>query len=80
MMTFWRYYIVKEFIEILINYFQFVRNSIELIEEKDSLSVVERKNKQRLNEEIVSFVNSLQAVTDSHIETLKQANFSNPER
>ncbi|CAP32761.2 Protein CBR-SEC-3 [Caenorhabditis briggsae] len=57
----------------------FVRNSIELIEEKDSLSVVERKNKARLNEEIISFVNSLQEVTDAHIETLKQANFSNPE-
>ncbi|EGT58201.1 hypothetical protein CAEBREN_17274 [Caenorhabditis brenneri] len=60
------------------SYFLFVRNSIELIEEKDSLSVVERKNKQRLNDEVITFVKFLEAVTDAHIETLRQANFSNP--
>ncbi|CAI5454116.1 unnamed protein product [Caenorhabditis angaria] len=61
------------------NILAFVRNSIELIEEKDSLSVVERRNKQRLNDELIAFEKSLQAVTASHIDTLKQANFSNPE-
>ncbi|CAB3399649.1 unnamed protein product [Caenorhabditis bovis] len=61
------------------NILSFVRNSIELIEEKDSLSVVERKNKQKLNAELVSFVSSLEAVTDAHLETLKQGNLSNPE-
>ncbi|CAD6187358.1 unnamed protein product [Caenorhabditis auriculariae] len=61
------------------NILAYVRNSVELIEEKDSLSVVERRNKSKLYDEVQSFVSALQAVTDDHLETLKQANFSNPE-
>ncbi|EGT58193.1 hypothetical protein CAEBREN_26048 [Caenorhabditis brenneri] len=50
----------------------FVRSSIEVIGEKDSLSAVERKNKQHLNDEVNTFVKFFEAVTDAYIETLKQ--------
>ncbi|KAJ1353738.1 GTP-Rho binding exocyst subunit [Parelaphostrongylus tenuis] len=53
-----------------------VRNSVELIEEKDSLSAVERKNKDRLQQELTSFVTALDTVTDNHIRTLKEANLN----
>ncbi|VDM74948.1 unnamed protein product [Strongylus vulgaris] len=56
--------------------FQHVRNSVELIEEKDSLSAVERKNKDRLQQELTSFVAALDTVTDNHIQTLKEANLN----
>ncbi|KAK6061299.1 exocyst complex component 1 family protein [Cooperia oncophora] len=53
-----------------------VRNSVELIEEKDSLSAVERKNKDRLHQELTDFVSALNTVTDEHIRTLKEANLN----
>ncbi|VDL71679.1 unnamed protein product [Nippostrongylus brasiliensis] len=53
-----------------------VRNSVELIEEKDSLSAVERKNKDRLHQELTDFVSALNIVTDEHIRTLKEANLN----
>ncbi|RCN30905.1 exocyst complex component 1 family protein [Ancylostoma caninum] len=53
-----------------------VRNSVELIEEKDSLSAVERKNKDRLQQELTDFVAALDTVTDNHIRTLKEANLN----
>ncbi|VDO57788.1 unnamed protein product [Haemonchus placei] len=53
-----------------------VRNSVELIEEKDSLSAVERKNKDRLQQELTDFVSALNTVTDEHIRTLKEANLN----
>ncbi|KAK5965150.1 Exocyst complex component 1 [Trichostrongylus colubriformis] len=53
-----------------------VRNSVELIEEKDSLSAVERKNKDRLQQELTDFVAALNTVTDEHIRTLKEANLN----
>lgn len=53
-----------------------VRNSVELIEEKDSLSAVERKNKDRLQRELTDFVSALNTVSDDHIRTLKEANLN----
>ncbi|ETN84038.1 hypothetical protein NECAME_07065 [Necator americanus] len=53
-----------------------VRNSVELIEEKDSLSAVERRNKDRLQQELTDFVAALDTVTDNHIRTLKEANLN----
>ncbi|VDM58599.1 unnamed protein product [Angiostrongylus costaricensis] len=53
-----------------------VRNSVELIEEKDSLSAVERKNKDRLQQELTNFITALDTVTDNHIRTLREANLN----
>ncbi|EPB80848.1 hypothetical protein ANCCEY_00050 [Ancylostoma ceylanicum] len=53
-----------------------VRNSVELIEEKDSLSAVERKNKDRLQQELTDFIAALDTVTDNHLRTLKEANLN----
>lgn len=60
--------------------FQTVRNSVELIEEKDSLSVVERKNKERLREQLQDFVAALDAVTDAHIKTLEEVRLDDAAR
>lgn len=53
---------------------------MELIEEKDSLSAVERKNKDRLQQELTDFVAALDTVTDNHIRTLKEANLNDAGR
>ncbi|KJH44984.1 exocyst complex component 1 family protein [Dictyocaulus viviparus] len=53
-----------------------VRNSVELIEEKDSLSAVERRNKDRLQNELTNFITALDIVTDDHIQTLKEGNLN----
>ena len=53
---------------------------MELIEEKDSLSVVERKNKEKLRAQLKTFVGAMDAVTDQHIKTLEEARLDDPAR
>ncbi|CAI4225600.1 unnamed protein product [Auanema sp. JU1783] len=55
-----------------------VRNSFELMEEKDSLAIVERKNRYRLRQELMNYVSGLDAVTDAHIRTLEESRFDDP--
>uniref|UniRef100_A0A914MHC0 Exocyst complex component Sec3 PIP2-binding N-terminal domain-containing protein n=1 Tax=Meloidogyne incognita TaxID=6306 RepID=A0A914MHC0_MELIC len=56
----------------------FVRDSVELIEEKDSLRHIEQQNNKKLATELEDFVYQLEMVQDQHIEALKNANLSDP--
>ncbi|KAL7079889.1 hypothetical protein ACQ4LE_000869 [Meloidogyne hapla] len=56
----------------------FVRDSVELIEEKDSLRHIEQQNNKKLASELGDFVYQLEMVQDQHIEALKNANLSDP--
>ncbi|GMR60521.1 hypothetical protein PMAYCL1PPCAC_30716, partial [Pristionchus mayeri] len=55
-----------------------VRDSVELIEEKDSLSVVERKNKEKLEKEARQLVAHLDVLSNKHLQVLSEANISDP--
>ncbi|KAF8353645.1 sec-3, partial [Pristionchus pacificus] len=55
-----------------------VRDSVELIEEKDSLSVVERKNKEKLEKEARHLVAHLDILSSKHLQVLSEANISDP--
>ncbi|GMT35969.1 hypothetical protein PFISCL1PPCAC_27266, partial [Pristionchus fissidentatus] len=55
-----------------------VRDSVELIEEKDSLSVVERKNKEKLEKEARKLVAHLDILSNKHLQVLSEANISDP--
>ncbi|CAJ0574894.1 unnamed protein product, partial [Mesorhabditis spiculigera] len=55
-----------------------VRDSVELIEEKDSLCGVEKKNKEKLRRELEDFIQALDTVTDNHLRVLQDANISDP--
>lgn len=57
-----------------------MRDSVELIEEKDSLSLVERKNKERLTKETKDFLASLDVLSERHLAVLREANISDPAR
>lgn len=57
-----------------------VRDSVELIEEKDSLSVVERKNKEKLEKEARHLVAHLDILSSKHLQVLSEANISDPAR
>uniref|UniRef100_A0A914ZGK6 Exocyst complex component Sec3 PIP2-binding N-terminal domain-containing protein n=1 Tax=Parascaris univalens TaxID=6257 RepID=A0A914ZGK6_PARUN len=55
-----------------------VRDSVELIEEKDSLGCVERKNTRVLREYLAETLNAIDVVSDEHIRILQHANLSDP--
>lgn len=55
-----------------------VRDSVELIEEKDSLGCVERRNTRVLREYLADFLSTVGVVTDDHIKVLQTANLSDP--
>ncbi|PAV56592.1 hypothetical protein WR25_23393 [Diploscapter pachys] len=63
---------VDSYNDILAN----VRKSMDIMDEKDSLVVVERRNKEKLQVELHSFLSAMDAVTTSHIRTLNEANFN----
>uniref|UniRef100_A0A914PLF8 Exocyst complex component Sec3 C-terminal domain-containing protein n=1 Tax=Panagrolaimus davidi TaxID=227884 RepID=A0A914PLF8_9BILA len=50
----------------------FVRDSVELIEEKDSLGQVERQNNEKLRKELEEFLYHLDTISDNHIRRLVQ--------
>ncbi|KAH7724485.1 putative exocyst complex component Sec3 [Aphelenchoides avenae] len=56
----------------------FVRDSVELIEERDSLGHIERTNTRKLMQELADFVYLMDTVTDEHIQVLRMANLSDP--
>uniref|UniRef100_A0A915CXN2 Exocyst complex component Sec3 PIP2-binding N-terminal domain-containing protein n=1 Tax=Ditylenchus dipsaci TaxID=166011 RepID=A0A915CXN2_9BILA len=56
----------------------FVRDSVELIEEKDSLGHIERTNTKRLMQELSDFIYMMDKIHDGHINVLKCANLSDP--
>ncbi|CEF67059.1 Exocyst complex component 1 [Strongyloides ratti] len=56
----------------------FVRESVELIEEKYSLGMLEMKNTHLLIHELVKFIESIESVADEHIYILQNANLSDP--
>uniref|UniRef100_A0A1I7YSD8 Sec3-PIP2_bind domain-containing protein n=1 Tax=Steinernema glaseri TaxID=37863 RepID=A0A1I7YSD8_9BILA len=56
----------------------FVRDSVELIEEKDSLGTVERNNTMKLLDELQSFINAVDLVNEEHISVLERPNLSDP--
>lgn len=60
--------------------FKFVRDSVELIEEKDSLGHIERTNTRRLMQELSDFLYLMDTINDNHINVLKNANFSDSTR
>lgn len=53
---------------------------MDIMDEKDSLVVVERRNKEKLQVELHSFLSAMDAVTTSHIRTLNEANFNDAAR
>lgn len=55
-----------------------VRDSVELIEEKDSLGSVERKNTRILRDYLSDSLAAIDVVTDEHINVLQNANLSDP--
>uniref|UniRef100_A0AAF5PH64 Sec3-PIP2_bind domain-containing protein n=2 Tax=Wuchereria bancrofti TaxID=6293 RepID=A0AAF5PH64_WUCBA len=55
-----------------------VRDSVELIEEKDSLGCVERKNTRILKDFLSELVTTVDIVSDDHIRALQSANLSDP--
>uniref|UniRef100_A0A0N5AIT6 Sec3-PIP2_bind domain-containing protein n=1 Tax=Syphacia muris TaxID=451379 RepID=A0A0N5AIT6_9BILA len=55
-----------------------VRDSVELIEEKDSLGSVERKNMRLLNECLDDWLKIIGTVSEEHISTLENPNLSDP--
>ncbi|KAI1710586.1 exocyst complex component sec3 domain-containing protein [Ditylenchus destructor] len=54
----------------------FVRDSVELIEEKDSLGHIERTNTRRLMQELSDFIYLMDTMNDNHINVLKSADLS----
>uniref|UniRef100_A0A183BTI0 Sec3-PIP2_bind domain-containing protein n=1 Tax=Globodera pallida TaxID=36090 RepID=A0A183BTI0_GLOPA len=56
----------------------FVRDSVELIEEKDGLRHIEQQNNRRLHVELKDFVYLMEMVQEQHIDALKSANLSDP--
>lgn len=61
-------------------YFQHVRDSVELIEEKDSLGCVERKNTKLLKDFLVELLSAIDTVSEDHIQALQNPNLSDPVR
>ncbi|KAK0397356.1 hypothetical protein QR680_002096 [Steinernema hermaphroditum] len=55
-----------------------VRDSVELIEEKDSLGTVERNNTAKLLKELEAFVGAIDLVSEEHIMVLQRPNLSDP--
>lgn len=55
-----------------------VRDSVELIEEKDSLGCVERKNTRILRDYLLELMTAVDIVNDDHIRALQNANLSDP--
>uniref|UniRef100_A0A914Y6L1 Exocyst complex component Sec3 C-terminal domain-containing protein n=1 Tax=Panagrolaimus superbus TaxID=310955 RepID=A0A914Y6L1_9BILA len=55
-----------------------VRDSVELIEEKDSLGQVERQNNEKLRKELEEFLYHLDTISDNHIRVLRNAHLSDP--
>uniref|UniRef100_A0A8R1XYQ7 Sec3-PIP2_bind domain-containing protein n=1 Tax=Onchocerca volvulus TaxID=6282 RepID=A0A8R1XYQ7_ONCVO len=55
-----------------------VRDSVELIEEKDSLGCVERKNTRILKDFLLELVTTVDIVSEDHIRALQNANLSDP--
>lgn len=61
-------------------YFQHVRDSVELIEEKDSLGYVERKNIRILRDFLSEMLAAIDTVNGDQINALRSANLSDPIR
>ncbi|VDO36843.1 unnamed protein product [Onchocerca flexuosa] len=57
-----------------------VRDSVELIEEKDSLGCVERKNTRFLKDFLLELMATVDIVSEDHIRALQNANLSDPVR
>lgn len=57
-----------------------MRDSVELIEEKDSLGCVERKNTRILKDFLLELVTTVDIVNEDHIRALQSANLSDPVR
>ncbi|MFH4983776.1 hypothetical protein AB6A40_010485 [Gnathostoma spinigerum] len=55
-----------------------VRDSVELIEEKDSLGCVERKNTRLLRNYLAEAISLIDVVSEEHIEILRAGNLSDP--
>ncbi|VDN07869.1 unnamed protein product [Thelazia callipaeda] len=55
-----------------------VRDSVELIEEKDSLGCVERKNSRILKDYLSELISVIDIVSEDHIHALQNANLSDP--
>ena len=53
---------------------------MDIMDEKDSLVVVERRNKEKLQVELHSFLSAMDTVTTNHIRTLNEANFNDAAR
>lgn len=58
--------------------FQHVRDNVEIIEEKDSLGCVERKNMRILRDSLAEFLSVIEIVSEEHIKILQAANLSDP--
>lgn len=55
-----------------------VRDSVELIEEKDSLGCVERKNTKHLKDFLAELLNAINTISEDHIQALQSPNLSDP--
>ncbi|VDN56326.1 unnamed protein product [Dracunculus medinensis] len=55
-----------------------VRDNVEIIEEKDSLGCVERKNMRILRDSLAEFLSVIEIVSEEHIKILQAANLSDP--
>jgi len=56
----------------------YVRDSVELIEEKASLGHIERNNTKRLMQELADFVYLMDTLNENHIQVLRNADLSDP--
>ena len=64
---------------MLVAIFQVVRDSAELIEEKETLRQIELSNFNKLQSELDAFISLIDdVITDEHIEALQNANLSDP--
>ena len=64
---------------LLVENFQVVRDSAELIEEKETLRQIELSNFNKLQSELDAFISLIDdVITDEHIEALQNANLSDP--
>lgn len=64
---------------LLVANFQVVRDSAELIEEKETLRQIELSNFNKLQSELDAFISLIDdVITDEHIEALQNANLSDP--
>ena len=64
---------------MLVANFQVVRDSAELIEEKETLRQIELSNFNKLQSELDAFISLIDdVITDEHIEALQNANLSDP--